>query len=260
MLAAADGDFHGPSFDDFFPPGILFVGTPFEINRIMLVRFIAVAALILLFWLGTRRMRTIPGRGQNLVELAIGFVRDSIVYNNLGEKDGKRFLPLITTIFFLVIALNITGVIPFLNIAGSSVIGLPLVLAVISYIAFVYAGLKKSPMGFVRNSLVPSGVPIGVLLVVTPMEFISTFLVRPVTLALRLLMNMVGGHMLLVLCFSATHFFLFSAGGWFGLFSIGTFAFGFAFTLFEIMVAALQAYVFALLTTIYIQLALVEEH
>ena len=101
---------------------------------------------------------------------------------------------------------------------------------------------------------------LGVLLVVTPMEFISTFIVRPVTLALRLLMNMVGGHMLLVLCFSATHFFLFSAGGWFGLFSIGTFAFGFAFTLFEIMVAALQAYVFALLTTIYIQLALVEEH
>lgn len=236
------------------------MGTPFEINRIMLVRFIAVAALLLLFWLGTRRMRVIPGRGQSLVEMAVGFVRDSIVYSNLGEKDGKRFLPLITTIFFLVIALNITGIIPLLNIAGSSVIGLPLVLAIVAYIAFVYAGIKKSPLGFLKASLVPSGVPIPVLLVVTPMEFLSTFIIRPVTLALRLLMNMVGGHMLLVLCFSATHFFLFSAGGWFGLFSIGTFAFGFAFTLFEIMVAALQAYVFALLTTIYIQLALVEEH
>jgi F-type H+-transporting ATPase subunit a len=260
LAAAGEGEFHGPSFDDFFPPAILFEGTPFEINRLMLVRFIAVAALLLLFWLGTRRMRLVPGRGQNLVELSIGFVRDSIVYNNLGEKDGKRFLPLIVTIFFSIIALNITGIIPFLNIAGSSVIGFPLVLAVVAYVAFVYAGIKKSPAGFVRNSLVPSGVPWPVLLVVTPMEFISTFLVRPVTLALRLLMNMVGGHMLLVLCFSATQFFLFSAGGWFGLFSIGTFAFGFAFTLFEIMVAALQAYVFALLTTIYIQLALVEEH
>jgi F-type H+-transporting ATPase subunit a len=92
------------------------------------------------------------------------------------------------------------------------------------------------------------------------MEFISTFIIRPVTLALRLLMNMVAGHMLLVLCFSATQFFLFSLGGLWGLFSIGTFAFGLAFTVFEILVAVLQAYVFTLLTAVYIQLALAEEH
>ena len=94
----------------------------------------------------------------------------------------------------------------------------------------------------------------------TPIEFISTFVLRPITLTLRLLMNMVVGHLLLVLFFTATSFFFFTAGGWFTLFGVGTFAFGFAFTLFEILVAVLQAYIFALLTAVYIQLAVAEEH
>ncbi|PJJ72731.1 F-type H+-transporting ATPase subunit a [Diaminobutyricimonas aerilata] len=239
---------------------LLFEGTPFAINRIILVRFIAIAVLLLVFWLGTRRMRTIPGRGQSVIELAVGFVRDNIVFNTLGEKDGKRFLPLLVPMFFTIIFLNLTGIVPLLNIAGSSVVGLPIVLAIVSYIAFIYAGVRKHPGAFFKNSLFPSGVPLPVYIIVTPIEFVSTFILRPVTLAIRLLMNMVAGHMLLVLCFSATHFFLFTAGGFYSLFSVGTFAFGFAFTLFELLVAALQAYVFTLLTAVYIQLALVEEH
>jgi F-type H+-transporting ATPase subunit a len=236
------------------------MGTPVEVNRIVLVRLIATAALLLLFWLGTRRMRVVPGRGQSLIELGTGFVRKNIVFDTLGETDGRRFLPLLTAMFWFIVFLNITGIIPGLNIAGSSVIGLPLVLAVTSYVVFIYAGLRKHPWGFIKNSLFPPGVPWPVYLVVTPMEFISTFIVRPVTLALRLLMNMVAGHMLLVLCFSATQFFLFTLGGLWGLFSIGTFAFGLAFSVFEILVAVLQAYVFTLLTAVYIQLALAEEH
>jgi F-type H+-transporting ATPase subunit a len=95
---------------------------------------------------------------------------------------------------------------------------------------------------------------------VTPIELLSTFILRPVTLALRLTMNMIAGHLLLVLCFSATQFFFFQADGLFKLFGAGTFLFGFAFTVFEILVSFLQAYVFTLLTTVYIQLALSDEH
>ena len=73
-------------------------------------------------------------------------------------------------------------------------------------------------------------------------------------------MNLVAGHLLLVLCFTATWWFLESAPGFLKLFSVGTFAFGLIFSLFEILVAVLQAYVFTLLTTVYIQLALAEEH
>lgn len=260
MFNAEEGGFHPPSLDEFSPPAILFEGTIFELNRIMLIRIIIAIVLLLLMWLGTRRMRVIPTRGQSVTEMALDFVRVNIAEDLLGKKDARRFLPILMTMFFLTFAFNITGVIPFMNIAASSVIGFPLVLAVISYITFIYAGVKKSPGKFFKNSLFPAGVPWPMYFLVTPIEFLSTFIMRPATLALRLLMNMLVGHLLLVLLFSATNFFIFSAGGAFPLIGVGTFAFSIAFTLFEVLVAALQAYVFTLLTTIYIQLALAEEH
>ncbi len=272
-LAAAGTEpepFHPPTLADFFPPIILFQDPSiawaggeepiFGINRIILVRLIAAIALILVFVLGTRKLRLIPTRGQSLVEMGLGFVRDGIAYDLLGEKDGKRFLPLITTIFFMVLAMNFTAVIPGLNIAGTSVIGVPLVLAIVAYIAFIYAGLKKHPGAFLKNSLLPPGVPWPLYIIVLPLEFISTFVLRPITLTLRLMMNMLVGHLMLVLFFAATQFFLFSAGGLYTVLGVGTLAFGFAFTVFELLVCVLQAYVFAILTTIYIQLALAEEH
>lgn len=260
LLASGDGEFHPPSLSEFFPEAIWFEGTPFEINRIMLIRIIMTVVLLVLFWLGTRRMRVIPTRGQSLTEMAMDFVRVNIAEDLLGKKDGRRFLPILMTMFFLILAFNITGIIPFMNIAGSSVAGFPIVLAIISYVMFIYAGVKKSPGKFFKNSLFPAGVPWVMYIIVTPIEFLSTFIMRPITLALRLLMNMLVGHLLLVLFFAATQFFLFSADGLFKLFGVGTFAFGFAFTLFEILVAVLQAYVFTLLTAVYIQLALAEEH
>jgi F-type H+-transporting ATPase subunit a len=261
QAASTDGgSFVGPSIDEFFPPVIFFAGTPFEINRIILIRFIAVAALVLVFSLGTRRMKLIPKRAQSIVEMGLDFVRVNIAEDLLGKKDGRRFLPLLTTIFFMVLFFNLTGVIPFLNIQGSSVIGVPLVLAIVAYGTFIYAGIKKSPAKFFKNQLFPAGVPWFLYIIVTPIEFVSTFVLRPITLTLRLLMNMVVGHLLLVLFFTATQWFLFEAPGLFKAFGIGTIAFGFVFTLFEILVAVLQAYVFALLTAVYIQLAVAEEH
>ncbi|WGD38651.1 F0F1 ATP synthase subunit A [Lysinibacter sp. HNR] len=260
FVAASDGEFHPPTINEFFPPVIFFEGTNFEINRIVLIRFLMVIVLILLFWLGTRKMRLVPGRGQSLIEMGLDFVRVNIAEDLLGKVDGRRFLPILTSLFFLILAFNITGVIPGLNIAASSTIGLPLVLAVVSYVTFIYAGIKKSPKNFFKNSLFPSGVPLGVYIIVTPIEIISTFIIRPVTLTLRLLMNMLVGHLLLVLLFGATNFFILYSDGIFKLFGVGTFAFSLAFTLFEILVAVLQAYVFTLLTAVYIQLALAEEH
>jgi F-type H+-transporting ATPase subunit a len=256
----SSGEFVGPSINEFFPDAVLFVNTPFEMNRIMIIRVIVVVALILFFWLTTRRMKIVPGRAQALAEMGFNLVRVNIAEDLLGKKDGARFLPLLTTIFFLVIGMNITGIVPFMNIAGTSVIGIPLVLAIISYATFIYAGVRKHPGAFFKNALLPPGVPKVLYLIVTPIEFVSTFVLRPVTLTLRLLMNMIVGHLLLVLFFLATQFFFFELGGFAALFGIGTLAFGFVFTLFEILVAILQAYVFTLLTAVYLQLALADEH
>jgi F-type H+-transporting ATPase subunit a len=160
----------------------------------------------------------------------------------------------------MVLFMNVTGIIPGLNIAGTSVVGVPLVLALVAYVAFLYAGLKKHPGTFLKNALFPPGVPWPLYLIVTPIEILSMFILRPITLALRLLMNMLVGHLLLVLFFSATQFFFFTAGGGWSLFGVGSLAFGFVFTLFELLVAVLQAYIFSLLTAVYIQLALADEH
>lgn len=254
------GEFVGPSIAEFFPAPVLFIGTPFEMNRIMIIRVIVVLALILFFWLATRNMRLVPTRAQSLAEMGLDLVRVNIAEDLLGKKDGNRFLPLLTTIFFLVLGMNITGIVPAMNIAGTSVIGIPMLLAIISYVTFIYAGVRKHPGAFFKNSLFPPGVPWPLYLIVTPIEFVSTFILRPITLTLRLLMNMVVGHLLLVLFFLATQFFFFTADGGFKLFGVGTLAFGFVFTLFEILVALLQAYVFTLLTAVYLQLALADEH
>lgn len=266
FAADAPPEFHGPSIVEFFPdalitfPGIVLFGAPLTINRIHLIQFLATIAVVLIFWLGTRRMRVVPGRFQSLVEMGLDFVRVNIGEDLLGKKDAQRFLPILTTMFFMILFMNITGIIPFLNIAGTSIIAVPLTLAIVSYVTFIYAGIKKSPKNFFKNSLFPSGVPWPIYFIVTPIELISTFVIRPVTLTLRLLMNMMVGHLLLVLFFAATQFFIIDMGGWWTILGAGSLAFGFIFTLFEILVAVLQAYVFALLTAVYIQLAVAEEH
>jgi F-type H+-transporting ATPase subunit a len=218
-----------------------------------------VAVLLVFAFAGTRALKLIPNRGQAFIEYGWDVVRRN-AFDNLGEKDGKRFLPLLASIFFGVLFMNLTGLIPFLNLQGTSRIAMPALLAVIAYVAFIYAGARRHPGTFFRNALFPPGVPWYLYIIVTPIEFVSTFVLRPVTLTLRLLMNMVVGHLLLVLFFSATWFFFFESGNLFALFGVGTLAFGIAFSFFEILVALLQAYVFMLLTAVYIQLALAEEH
>lgn len=220
----------------------------------------ATLLLVVIFLVGTRRMRVVPGRFQSVVEMGLDFVRVNIAEDLLGKKDAKRFLPILTTLFFMILFMNLMGIVPGINIAGTSVIALPLLLAVVAYVTFIYAGIRKSPGNFFKNSLMPSGVPWPLYIIIIPLEFLSTFIIRPVTLTLRLLMNMIVGHLMLVLFFSATQFFIFSLGGLWSLMGVGTLAFGFVFTLFEIFVGFLQAYVFTILTAVYIQLAVAEEH
>ncbi len=258
-----NGGFVGPSIDDFFPAGVLFKGTPFELNRVLLIRLLVVVVLVLVLWLGTRNWKLVPTRGQAAMEFVIDFVRSGIVIETLGEKAGKRFMPLLLTIFFLTLGLNATGTIPGLQIASTGLIGQALIMAVIAYVTFIYAGIKAHSFRFFRNALWLPGVPLLIRPIIALLEFLSTFIVRPITLTLRLTMNMVAGHMLLTLCFLATNFFfitVLAGGNALGLLGVGTLLFGIVFTVLELFIAGLQAYVFTILTAIYIQLALSDEH
>lgn len=259
----SEDGFHAPEIGEFFPESFLFVGTPFEMNRIMMVRLIATVAVLVIFALFVRRSRLVPSRFTSTVELMLDLVRTQVAEQILGLKDGRKYLPLLATIFFMVFALNITGVIPFLNIGGTSVIGVPLLLAVIAYLTFIVVGVRaQGAGGYLKSNLFPPGVPKPLYVLVTPIEFASTFIIRPFSLTIRLLANLIAGHLLLVLCFSATDYFLGEAlsGNAVGAFFLLTLVGGFAFTLFEVLVAVLQAYIFTLLTAVYISGALHPEH
>lgn len=259
-LFSTDG-FHAPSIGELDPEALLFGGTIFEFNRITLVRVVAVIVLISLFWIVTRNAKIVPSRGQSIVEMIVDFVRVQIIEQIMGEERAKKYVAFMSTLFIAIVFFNLTGVIPFLNIAGTSLIGLPLIMALWVYVMYLGEGVRKHGVGgFLKANLFPPGVPKPIYILLTPIEFLQVFILRPATLALRLAANMIAGHMLLVLCFAATHYFFLEASGAMKGVGVLSFTAGLAFTLFEIFVALLQAYVFTILSTVYINLSLEDEH
>ena len=236
---------------------MLFEGTPFELDRLMLVRILMTVVLIGFFAIAMRSPKLIPRGAQNLAEMGLAFVKDQIADEVLGKEQGKRFLPVLVTIFFTVLFLNASSVIPGLNISSNARVGMPIVLAALAYVVFNYVGIKKYGFfKYVKSSIVVPNVPIAMHVLLIPIEFLSTFILRPFTLTVRLMANMLAGHIMLVLFFSATQFFFFEAAAGMKIFGVFSLAAGFGFTLFEMLVIFLQAYVFALLTAVYIDLAL----
>lgn len=230
-------------------------------NRIILIGFLSAIVLLTIFIVGANRARVVPGRFQSALEMIFDFVRKNIAVEVLGEELGRKYFNIIATIFVTVFALNITGIIPFLNIARTSLIGMPLVFALWVFALYVGASVKKfGVLGFLKVATVPPGVPKALYLLLTPVEFLQTFLLRPATLTVRLFANMLAGHLLLALCFGATNYLFLEAEGGMKLFGLVTISAGAFFFLLEAFVAALQAYVFAILTAIYLQMVVKPEH
>ncbi|AJE32932.1 F0F1 ATP synthase subunit A [Corynebacterium humireducens NBRC 106098 = DSM 45392] len=222
----------------------------------MLVRILMTIIVAVLFLVAFRNPKLVPSGLQNFAELALDFVRVHIAEDILGKKEGRRFLPVIATIFFAVLAFNIPTIIPGLNISPNARIGFPIVLALFGYVAMIYAGAKRYGFGkFMKSSVVIPNLPPALHLLVVPIEFFSTFIMRPVTLALRLMANFLAGHLILVLLYSATNFFFWQLNGWTAMSGVTILA-AIAFTLYECIIIFLQAYIFALLVAVYIELSL----
>lgn len=254
------GEFHEPSLGEFFPPAIFFEGTPFEFTRITLVQLVALLGVSLFFLLAFRKVNIVPRGIQNLGEVAIDFIKVHVIESVMGER-GMRYLPYMVTLFFFILAMNLAGVVPGLNIAGTSVVAIPVLLAILSWVVFNAAGIKKHGVGkYFKDNLFPPGVPKAIYPLLTPIEFLSTFILRPVTLTIRLLANMMAGHFMLVLFMSGATFLLLHAEVWLKPFGLVSAAMGFAITGFEIFIALLQAYIFTLLTALYIAGAESEHH
>ncbi|MBT1167122.1 F0F1 ATP synthase subunit A [Bifidobacterium simiarum] len=257
---ALAAEFHVPQIDEFLPPEIIFAGTPFAMNRIVMVRLIATAVMLLVFGITAARAKLIPGRWQGAVEWLIEFVQNNIVYEVMGELRGKRYVPMITTLFLTIMVFNLCGIIPFANMSANATFVMPLLFAVWTFVQYWRAAIReKGLLAYLKEELLPEGVPIPVYIILAPMQLIDIVLIRPASLAIRLFANMVAGHLIVALCFAATQFFLIESHNMMAGFGVLTLAGGFIMTLFEAFVAALQAFIFATLSCVYINLSYPEE-
>lgn len=215
----------------------------------------------LLFWLAARRAEVVPSKGQYLGESLYRFVRNDIALEAIG-KEGLTFVPYLATLFSFILVLNLSGIIPFVQFPATSRIALPLFLAIISWVIFNYVGIRRAGfVGYFKEMMFPPGLPIPIYVLLAPLEFLSTVIVRPITLTLRLTFNMFAGHLVLLLFILGGEYLLLEYGGVVGIAAGSVSLLGsLVLTFFEGFVQILQAYVFVLLSALYIGGALASEH
>jgi F-type H+-transporting ATPase subunit a len=257
-----DGGFHAPTIAEFYPEPLLsfsLLGIPFEVTRITILMWIATAAIVALLVATVRKPEIVPGKLQYLGESGYSLVRDGIARDVVGPK-GLPFAPFLAALFFFILANNAMSIIPFAQISPMSKFAFPLVLAVIVWVLYNYIGIREQGAGkYFKDAAIPPGVPIAALVLVTPIELLQVFVIRPFTLAVRLFANMFAGHMLLVV-FSLGAVYLLTAGGIYPLFGVASFAMAVIMTFFELLVIVLQAYVFTVLTATYLNGAVEPAH
>ena len=231
----------------------------FNISKVTILLFIVVLVIIGFFLYAFRSPKLVPRGTQNVGELGYLFIRDGIAREAMG-KDGDKFVPFLFSFFFLIWMSNFVGIVPFAQIPITSIFAIPVAFALIVYLTWVPLGIYRQGFGpFFKNMLFPPGVPKAMYGLLAPIEFISNIIVRPFTHSVRLFANMFAGH-LLIASFSVATFYLISASVIGIMGSVASFAVTIALTGFEILIQALQAYIFTLLTAVYISGALHAEH
>ncbi|MFC2617006.1 MAG: F0F1 ATP synthase subunit A [Scardovia wiggsiae] len=250
-LAAAQPEI--PGLEDFLPEVNLFPGTIFAMNRIIMVRLIMTALIVIVLGITAARAKLIPGRWQSAVEGVLEFVQNNITYQVMGELRGKQYTPFVASLFLTIACFNLCGVIPGANIAATATIAMPLMFSIATLVNYFWTAHKEQGiLKFLRNEMFPPGVPWPVYIILAPIQLLELLVFRPLSLTLRLFANMVSGHLVVAICFALTQFYLVTSTGPIKLVGAAWFLGGFALTAFEIFVALLQAFVFAILTTVYI--------
>ena len=248
-----------PPVDELFRwKDIWFEGSPLAINKTVLLVLISSALIVILMFLGSRKMALQPTGLQNVVEMTYEFVDNGITKDVVGH-DAERYTPFLGTLFLWILFLNFWEVIPGIQFPPTSRMGIPGFLAIMVYLIYLFVGFKHHGIKYLTGHLFPPGVPIFLYVLVTPIEFVQLFLVRPFSLAVRLLANMMAGHILLTALALLTAYAVNNVG-LLKLVAIPAFALNVAVTGFEILVGFLQAYIFTLLAAVYIGDSLHPDH
>jgi F-type H+-transporting ATPase subunit a len=255
--SAAHCPYPAPSYPGSFTYGPLFSIGSFTFNKPMLLACICAAIVIIFFWSAFSKPKLVPRGAQNVAELGIFFVRDEILRPMMGKK-GDGFLPFLVSLFFFIWVMNLMEIIPVAQFPANSEIAFPAALMIMVYGTYNYLGIKHQGfVGYFKN-MIPSGVPAYILILLAPVEILQHIIIRPFTLAVRLFANMFAGHILLLVFTLATWYL--AAAGITLLFSVTSFVLTVVLTAFEMLIQALQAYIFTILTAQYIGGALEPEH
>ena len=259
VLGAADwgGEFEGAlepiNYLFAFPPIVEITVGPLDlsISRTILIAWFMTLVVGVFFAAAFAKPEVVPGRLQNFAEAIVDFVRNGIAREIIGPK-GDAFVPLLTTFMVTIFLLNLAKITPFMMMPPTGRMAWPAMFAVISWLVFIGVGIKhQGAVGYFKEMAFPPGVPWPAYIILTPIELISNIVLRPFTLAVRLFANMAAGHILIVITLTTIHVFLPSMPvGWtvgvFGLIASPV-VFG-----FELLVITLQAYIFTMLTAVYI--------
>jgi F-type H+-transporting ATPase subunit a len=229
-------------------PEIKIAGVDLSFTNASLFMVLSALTICLVLFLGTKEKRLIPNKMQLISELFYNFIA-KMISDTAGSK-AKPYFPFIFSLFMFVLFCNMLGMLPYSFTVTSHII-VTLLMAIFIFIAVTVIGFIKHGFGYLKL-FVPSGVPIVLLPLITVIEIIS-YLSRPVSLSVRLFANMMAGHTMLKV-FGGFVISLGVIGGWLPL------SFSVALTGLEILVAFLQAYVFAILTCIYLNDALNLHH
>lgn len=255
------GGFNPPGPASFELPPFFSIG-PVDVTKSMLLVILAGVVAVALPYVMARRAAVVPGRLQFTGEYVYNFVRNSISRDSIGAEHYMKFVPYLFALFMFVIVNNFFGIIPVLQFPPMGRASYVYGLAALTWVIYNAVGIHKHGLGgYTKLQTVPGGVGGPVLILMIPLEFLSNILVRPVTLALRLFANMFAGHMLIML-FSTGAVFLAFESDKLAYAPVGALSLvmGILVSFLEMLVMFLQAWVFTLLTALYIGGAIADEH
>lgn len=234
----------------------------FPITRTVFLIFLAGLISVALLYFGLRKRATQPGKFQLSIESLMLFVRDEVAVGIIGPT-GIKYFPYLMSLFIFILIGNLFEITPFINFPITSRMAIPIFLSLLTWVIFVFAGFKKNGISYLMGIIWPPGVPVFLKPLVGLIEFFSTFLVRPFSLAVRLFANLVAGHVMLTLLLSTAFISIISIGDIGlvkGAFGLAWWALALAIFGFEMIVILLQAYIFTLLSAVYIDTSVNVEH
>jgi len=216
------------------------------VSKQLIMMILASIIIIFMFLFGYKKDKKVQSGLGNLLEVFVVFMRDEVVYPNMGEKQGRKFLPLILTFFFFIVTLNLLGLIPG-SATSTAFFSTTVALALITFFTYIIFGNKD----FWKHIFATPGVPFWLLPIMIPVELIG-LLTKPFALSVRLLANMNAGH---IIIFAFIGIIINMGSPWVAL---GSVPMALAINMLEIFVAFLQGYIFSLLSSIFIGMAVVE--